>query len=216
MRSVQPHPPERRLEILRLLRETDLPISAIGARMGVSPRTIYRWNALAGWPRPPGARRIPVKRWPEGRRAALVRLLNAPGTDPGDVAEALGLGRLTPEIVARVFGRALRRPPALLEGPDRSAAADPSMLRTQLRAHIVRQIAAFDAALSAEGIALRESARVLRDLGGLKRLLDAVEAGDARRASEEGGDGGAELDLPALRAAIARRYAGFVGGRAAF
>jgi hypothetical protein len=34
--------------------------------------------------------------------------------------------------------------------------------------------------------------------------------------SEEGGDGGAELDLPALRAAIARRYAGFVGGRAAF
>ncbi|MDP4021424.1 hypothetical protein Q8W71_02220 [Methylobacterium sp. NEAU 140] len=80
---------------------------------------------------------------------------------------------------------------------------DPPTLRAHLRAHIARQIAAFDAALRGEGAAVVDSARVLRDLGGLKRLFDEL----VREDGEEGGDG-PEPDLPALRAAIARRLAG--------
>ncbi|MGU3605172.1 hypothetical protein ACLBYC_27450, partial [Methylobacterium brachiatum] len=94
---------------------------------------------------------------------------------------------------------------------DPEAAADPPTLRAHLRAHIARQIAAFDAALNGEGAAVLDSARVLRDLGGLKRLLDEMAPGDGR----EGGDDDTEPDLPALRAEIARRYAGFVRGRTA-
>ncbi|KNY22052.1 hypothetical protein AKJ13_13900 [Methylobacterium sp. ARG-1] len=94
---------------------------------------------------------------------------------------------------------------------DLEAAADPPILRAHLRAHIARQIAAFDAALNGEAAAVLDSARVLRDLGGLKRLLDEMAPGDGR----EGGDGDTEPDLPALRAEIARRYAGFVRGRTA-
>ena len=52
---------------------------------------------------------------------------------------------------------------------------------------------------------------VLRDLGGLKRLLDTVGADGGRSGAGEGSDDGTEPDLPALRAEIARRYAGFVG-----
>ncbi|KOX56963.1 hypothetical protein ADL19_10125 [Streptomyces purpurogeneiscleroticus] len=103
-------------------------------------------------------------------------------------------------------------PPTLIRRGD--PATDPATLRTHLRAHILRQIAAFDATLSGVGPAARDSARILRDLGGLKRLLDTVDADRARSAGEEGGDG-SEPDLPALRAEIARRYAGFIGGRTA-
>ncbi|WCS24654.1 helix-turn-helix domain-containing protein [Methylobacterium sp. NMS14P] len=219
-----PPPPSRadsRAEALTLLRETDLTCDAIAARLGVHPKTVHTWNARAGWPRPRQQRpRLLTGRWPAARRAALIRLLCTPGADPGDVTEILGLGRLDPAMMATAFGADLPLPPAVTGRGD--PAADPATLRARLRAHIARQIAAFDAALSGAGPGARESARVLRDLGGLKRLLDTVDAEGARAAAGEGGDGtgpnaepGTEPDLPALRAEIARRVAGFVGGRPA-
>jgi hypothetical protein len=152
----------------------------------------------AGWIRPPRRRWILATRWPAARRAAVARLLNAPGNDPADVAEAMGLGHYATETLLSAFGIA----------PD-----SPSTLRAHLRGHVARQIAAFDTALSGAGAAVIDSARVLRDLGGLKRLLDDIDAGRAPDGSGEGGDGGTERDLPALRAEIARRYADFVGRR---
>ncbi|RUP19698.1 helix-turn-helix domain-containing protein [Methylobacterium sp.] len=215
-----PPPPGRadsRAEALTLLRETDLTFDAIGDRLGVHPRTVRTWNARAGWPRPRRLRpRLLTRRWPAARRAALIRLLCTPGADPGDVTEVLGLGRLDAGMMASAFGADLPLPPAVTGRGD--LAADPANLRARLRAHIARQIAAFDAALSGAGPGARDSARVLRDLGGLKRLLDTVDAAGAGAAAGEGGDGTEpepEPDLPALRAEIARRVAGFVGGRAA-
>lgn len=205
---------DRRAEARKLLRETDLSFAAIGARVGATPKTIRNWNSQAGWLRP--RRNQPwllAARWPADRRAALIRLLCTPGNDPGDVTEALGLGRLTAAMLSSAFGVAL--PPAVIRPGDQAGSTDPATLRAHLRAHIGRQIAAFDAALSGEGSALRDSARVLRDLGGLKRLLDTMDADGARGAAGEGDDGGTGPDLPALRAEIARRYAGFVGRGAA-
>lgn len=210
-----PPPPGRadsRAEALTLLRETDLTFDAIGDRLGVHPRTVRTWNARAGWPRPRRLRpRLLTRRWPAARRAALIRLLCTPGADPGDVTEVLGLGRLDAGMMASAFGVDLPLPPAVTGRGD--PAADPATLRARLRAHIARQIAAFDLALTRNEAV--DFARVLRDLGGLKRLLDEIDAGQARSGDGEGGDGGTGPDLPALRAEIAQRYAGFVGGGAA-
>ncbi|MEH3118305.1 MAG: hypothetical protein PGN25_12135 [Methylorubrum populi] len=82
-------------------------------------------------------------------------------------------------------------------------------------AQIERQIERFDAALDAEAPpAGFDSAKVLRDLGGLKNLLDDMKAAD--RAVREGGADGAAgwpslsvADLVAMRTDIARRYAAF-------
>lgn len=208
------HPAERRAAVRRLLRETDLTIPEIAARTGVHPATIKTWNARAGWPRPPHWRSV-IARWSEPRRCAVARLLRQPGNDPVDIAAALGFGpsgaeclsaaiQLTPLMRSKMPGTARDPGPAI----------DPANLRAHLRAHIARQIAAFDAALAGEGAALAESARVLRDLGGLKRLLDEVEGDTVGHTAREGGDDGSERDLPALRAEIARRYDGFVGGGA--
>ncbi|MDP4004817.1 hypothetical protein [Methylobacterium sp. NEAU K] len=219
MRSLGALPAERRAAVERLLVETDLSIEAISARTGVNPRTVYTWNARSGWLRPPRWRRDLAARWTETRRAAVARLLSEPRNDPGDVAEASGVGRAVAVQLVAACGATPPGPspdaaeaaadPALL---DPASAADAPTLRAHLRAHIARQIAAFDAALNGEGAAVLDSARVLRDLGGLKRLLDEVAPASGGNAGE-GGDGGTARDLPALRAEIARRYAGFVGGR---
>ncbi|KQT78527.1 hypothetical protein [Methylobacterium sp. Leaf466] len=101
-------------------------------------------------------------------------------------------------------------------------------LRATLRRHIARQISRFDKALrqapktpAAKTLAPKplDSAKVLRDLGGLKKLLDEIDA-DGRRETDDGADaggdpGGGGLDLPALRAQIADRYAAFAGDGAA-
>jgi AcrR family transcriptional regulator len=205
------HPAETRAAALRLLRETDLSIAAIAARVGASARTVWHWNVRAGWARPPRRRWMLTARWPAARRAALLRLLGASGADPADIAEVLGLDRPGPEALVWAFGPALA--PAVRARLDQPP-ADPAALRAQLCGHIARQIATFDAALSRGTPALRDSARVLRDLGGLKRLLDTVGAEGGRNGAGEGSDDGTEPDLPALRAEIARRYAGFVGDRA--
>lgn len=213
MRSLDPLPPEQRAAVEQLLRETELSVAAISARTGVKPATILSWNARSGWLRPRRRRHDIAARWPETRRAALARLLSDTRNDPGDVAEAAGVGRAAADRLLAGCGVARPEPDVGAEPGrlDPEAAADPPTLRAHLRAHIARQIAAFDAALNGEGAAVLDSARVLRDLGGLKRLLDEMAPGDGR----EGGDGDTEPDLPALRAEIARRYAGFVSGRTA-
>lgn len=208
------HPAKRRTEVLRLLRETDVTIPEIAARTGINPATIKTWNARDGWPRAPHWRYV-VARWSPPRREAVARLLSQPGNDPVDIAAALGFARSQTEGLSA----AIQLTPLVQRSPRGAARApavviDPSNLRTHLRAHIARQIAAFDVALSREGAALAESARVLRDLGGLKRLLDEIEGDGVHGAAGEGGDDGTERDLPALRAEIARRYDGFVGGGA--
>ncbi|MCJ2090829.1 hypothetical protein MKK88_33325 [Methylobacterium sp. E-005] len=206
------HPTERHDEVLQLLRDTELTIPEIAARTGIKAATIRTWNTRAGWLRPPHWRFV-IARWSTPRRDAIARLMRRPGNDPADIAAALGFGRnrvewLSTAIELTPLVRPSRRGAARNPAP----AIDPSNLRAHLRAHIARQVAAFDAALSWEGAALAESARVLRDLGGLKRLLDEVDAEGARGATGEGDDDGSERDLPALRAEIARRYDGFVGG----
>ncbi len=208
------HPPERHDEVLQLLRETALTIAAIAARTGIKPATIRTWNARAGWPRPPHWRFV-IARWSTPRRQAIARLLSQPGNDAVDIAVALGFGRNRAECLsAAIQLTPLVRPVRRGAPRDPDPMIDPVNLRAHLRAHIARQIAAFDAALSGEGAAFAESARVLRDLGGLKRLLDEVEAEGAHGATGEGGDDGLERDLPTLRAEIARRYDDFVGGGA--
>ena len=97
----------------------------------------------------------------------------------------------------------------------RRRAPDARRLRAQLRTHIERQIERFDAALDAEpSPAGCDSGKVLRDLGGLKNLLDDMKAAD--RAAREGGTDGtagrsslSTADLVAMRTDIARRYAAF-------
>lgn len=97
----------------------------------------------------------------------------------------------------------------------RKGVPDARRLRARLRAHIERQIARFDAALDAEAPpAGLDSAKVLRDLGGLKTMLDDMKAAD--RAAREGRTDGAAsrtpllaADLMAMRTDIAHRYAAF-------
>ncbi|AMB44566.1 hypothetical protein [Methylobacterium sp. AMS5] len=97
----------------------------------------------------------------------------------------------------------------------RKRVPDARQLRAQLRAHIERQIARFDAALDTEAPpAGLDSAKVLRDLGGLKTMLDDMKAAD-QTAREGGTDDAASrpplraADLVAMRTDIARRYAAF-------
>ena len=233
-------PPERRDAVEALLRDTDLTMAEIGARAGVNPHTVRTWNVRAGRIRPPRRSRRPdPTRWPAERREALARLYREPRNDPGDIAEAAGVGRAAGRALFIAGGliprpepepadwdrRPEERPPRARRDPpprtpdalgplDASAAADAPTLRAQLRAHIARQIAAFDAALRGEGAAVLDSARVLRDLGGLKRLFDQVAEGGDRDGSGRGErerERKPEPDLAALRAEIARRYARFVG-----
>ena len=95
----------------------------------------------------------------------------------------------------------------------RKCAADPGRVRARLLMHIERQIERFDAALDGDPPPGFDSGKVLRDLGGLKNLLDDMTATD--RAVRGGGAedaGGRPLsvaDLVAMRADIARRYAAF-------
>ena len=85
--------------------------------------------------------------------------------------------------------------------PRKKPAPTAKRLRARLLSHVERQIDRFDAALDAEVTPTGfDSAKVLRDLRGLKTLLDELRMEEA---------GGPPLDLVAIRADIARRYAAF-------
>lgn len=113
-------------------------------------------------------------------------------------------GEPTPSVSSRPNSKTIRK-----RGPDARR------LRAQLRIHIERQIARFDAALDAEPPpAGFDSGKVLRDLGGLKNLLDDMKGPNraAGKGETDGTTGQPSLpvaDLVALRADIARRYAAF-------
>ncbi|HJE22918.1 MAG TPA: hypothetical protein K8W01_04600 [Methylorubrum populi] len=106
-------------------------------------------------------------------------------------------------------------PPPTKPRRSRKRTPHPQRLRSRLLAQIERQIDRFDAALNAEPPpAGLDSGKVLRDLGGLKNLLDDMRTAD--RAAEGGGGDGASgspalsvADLVAMRTDIARRYAAF-------
>lgn len=106
-------------------------------------------------------------------------------------------------------------PPKTPQKRPRKRTPDAKRLRARLLAQIERQIDRFDAALDADAPpAGFDSGKVLRDLGGLKTLLDGMKAAD-QAAGEGGADGAAAqpflslAELVAMRADIARRYAAF-------
>lgn len=204
-------PPTRRLAVARLY-----------ALPGVEPTTLS--TALGGTVK--GA-------------SALFRACGfAP--KPGALARLPACALQVPVPVPSPVPSPIPPPPA---GPDGGDLPSTVEVERALRAHVARQIARFDEALRDE--ALRDedpgrpspggpspgkgdpgkvdSARVLRDLGGLKRLLDDLLANERERAhatrrdadTDEGRDGPADIDadLPALRAAIAARYAACLGER---
>lgn len=215
-----PHVPALRETVEALLRDTDLTMIAIAAQTGVPRGTITTWNARAGWRRPTrvNARGLSPANWPQSRREAVARLYYEPRVDPGDLAEAVGTKRGSARALFLACGLTGRRPhrsnppPAPLAGPE--GVLDTEALNAALRAHIARQIAAFDAALQGQAAAVIDSAKVLRDLGGLKRLLDETAGPRDRWAGGAyGGRPEPPADLEPLREAIARRYAAFAGER---
>jgi hypothetical protein len=204
----------------RLVEAGLLTRAEIARRCGVQPRTVGRWIAAGGWAAGPGApkarrknARGPVEpdavptigpeRWEAARR-----LFEGCRAEPADIAVALGLAASDAEIVfaARGFSR---RAEAGLDG---------ATLRRRLRHHVARQIAALDAQLGAAPRA-PDSARVLRDVSGLKRVIDALDLEDAARGTEAAGGAsagdGSGPGVGALREAIARRYEAFAGDGAA-
>ena len=214
----EPHAPETRSTAEALIRE-GIAVAEIAKRIGLPFGTVYRWKRSLAAPK--GRRRAihPVcpDAWPARRRAAVGRLLARPEVDANDLAQALGGTRREGRDLKRALGVPRLRRPAV-----RKAAPGLGDLNTALRAHLGRQIAALDTRLKVDDRKEFDSGKALRDLGGLKRLLDQLaEAEQGRdggkrkigRARDEDGDadGGAQEDLAVLRDRIARRIAAFAG-----
>jgi hypothetical protein len=202
-----------RAKVERLVRETDQTLISIAAEVGVARCTVQRWRKHNGWTRPvrSGPRGVDPSEWTVSRLEAVARLHANPSIDTDDLARALGASCSGAAALFSACGLASRRRALVKAAPEGPA------LRRALRRHIARQIAGFDAALNA-GPGLPDSARVLRDLGGLKRLLDEIDADETKGRSDGTGAAGpaphpAAADLPALRAEIAHRYAAFAGER---
>lgn len=200
------HPPTKRIAVAELMRETDLTAEAIAVKTGVPYATVCRWNQFHNWR--PWFRRTPPavdpRRWGKPRLAALERVYRLPGVDPGDLAQAVGTDRTRARAFFRECGFAER--PA----PPSGEALDGQSLRRSLRGHLVRQIADLDAELSAHRGSSGDSARMLRDLTMLKKLVDEIEP------AAEAGDDASEPDeqsLDALRASIWNRYVAFARQR---
>lgn len=208
------HGPALRRDVGDLMRGSDLTPQEIAARTGVPYSTVCRWNLVQNW-RPAVLRAREAHRpqkWSEARVAALARVARVPGVDPGDLAEALGARRDRAEFLFRACGLSETVAPQTALG----RAQREGGLRAALRVHVARQIGELDALLTARGrqdVLIRleragrlDTAKMLRNLVGLKKLLDEIEP--PSEASSEDGDapGGAPLDLVAIRADIARRY----------
>lgn len=217
-----------------LLQDPNLSIDAIARRIGVSRQTVEGWNARTGV-RPPCPRPSTLAAWPKSRREAAARILSVAEIDPADVSETAGFSRAAAPVLLATFGHAgperAARMPAGTEGgvPEgfgpgpgvEQRVADVRTLRARLRAHIGRQIEALDAALCGMPPAGFDSAKVLRDLGGLKRLLDDLGSGGSEGEGEPRDEqarsdpDAVDADLERVRAEIARRFDRFDAGGAA-
>lgn len=207
------HGPGVRRDVADLMRGSDLTPQEIAARTGVPYSTICRWNLVQNW-RPAVLRAREAHRpqkWSDRRVAALARVARVPGVDPGDLAEALGARRDRAESLFRACGLSETIAPQSAVGRAQRRAKPDGSLRAAFRVHLARQIGELDALLIARGreddlVRLEragklDTAKMLRNLVGLKKLLDEVEP-----PSEGRGDDDGPLDLVALRADIARRY----------
>lgn len=214
--DLTPHPVAVREHVERLVRTTDSTLAAIARETGLRSGTVRHWNFRLGW-RPPAhkpRRRNDPASWSASRRDAVERLYRNPDIELADLAAALGVGRSGASAFFKTCGLGGRHRTA---GTGRTGGD----LRAALRGHIARQVERFDAALKGAPF---DSSKVLRDLGGLKRLLDDLDADERVKELGDGADAGAGKadraagfatgDLPALRAQIARRYAAFAGERA--
>ena len=218
--DLTPHPVALRDQVERLVRTTDRTLAAIARETGLHPGTVKGWNRRRGWrPLARRLRRNDPTLWSASRRLAVETLHRNPDIALADLAAALGVGRSGASAFFKACGLGGRPRAPRMAGTGRTGGD----LRATLRGHIARQVERFDAALKGE--APLDSSKVLRDLGGLKRLLDDLDADDKMRGQDHGADTGAggteggavdprTLDLPALRAQIARRYAAFAGERA--
>jgi hypothetical protein len=210
MGFVSPYPAGTRRDVEALLRQPGPSMADIALRTGVAYQTVRRWNQegrIRAWTRD-ALREANFSTWTHGRLQATARVLGHRGVDPGDVAEATGCRRRDAAALMLACGSAAARDATPLSLP--GAPPDLGVLNTALRVHIGRQIAAFDEQL--RGAApVDDPARLLRDMGGLKRLLD-----DLARAQQQDADGDADgeplPDLAALRADLARRYEAFASG----
>ncbi|WP_375410654.1 hypothetical protein [uncultured Methylobacterium sp.] len=212
------HPIALRRHVEKLVRTTDRTLAAIAQETGLCPGTMGHWNFRWGW-RPPAhkpRRRNDPARWSASRHTAVERLYRNPDVELSDLAAALGVGRYGASAFFKGCGFGSRpRPPRTVR-----TVGTGGDLRAALRGHVARQVERFDAAL--KGKAPFDSSKVLRDLGGLKRLLDDLDADERVKELGDEADAGkaeraagfAALDLPALRAQIARRYAAFASERA--
>lgn len=189
----EPHPPSARKAVRGLMCESDLSARDIAAQTGVPYATVCKWNQVHGW-RPSATRVLRTlrpERFSSERIVAIGRIFTGPGVDPADLAEAIGMDREKADAFFRRCGfpaAAGRRPREGLPGEE---------LRAMLRLHVARQIAAHDADLTARSRRPRagarltrpaapppaDSAKLLRDLAGLKRLLDDLDA-SAEKAAE--------------------------------
>lgn len=205
------YPPSKRRAVAALMCDSDRTMQEIAVETGVSYGAVSRWNILHGW-RPTCSRRARAdgpEAWPAERIVALARVYETPGVEAGDLAEALGTRREGAAALFAACGFPERVPPD-------AGQAEPEGdgdLRGLLRTHVRRQIGEFDALLSARSRPALDarlsgridSGRILRDLAGLARLVEALEPpGEAR---------GAPLDLAAMRESIARRFEAFSGER---
>lgn len=150
------------------------------------------------------------KHHPQPIRRAAEILLRQTALSTAQIANELGLPRST----IQNWNDRLGQPRAAREAAPMQAASsdgelpDRASLETALHRQIARQIAALDARLDGASHGI-DSARMLRDLGGLKRLLDDCSVPVESRAERKGEAG--EVELFRMRAEIARRYAAFAG-----
>ncbi|CAA2101516.1 hypothetical protein MBUL_01215 [Methylobacterium bullatum] len=223
-------PLETRRLVEQLMRTTSMTSREIAERTGVRAQTISTWNRHYGWREgvSDAQRRLDPGAWAPARRRAVETLYGMMEVEPATLALALGGTVAGAPALFRACGFERRPRARPAPRPPKAGAAPPAArvmdnLGEALRAHIGRQIARFDAALSGETPPALDSAKVLRDLGGLKRLLDDLSSEDRERSDAQRNlaDGASETsrppaddsDLPALRAAIAARYAACLGER---